>query len=73
MLIFLVFAICIRISCRRFLKLFTELPLDRIAELSRLEGAGINEAKVILDRQLGRDAGALNTTLLVKVYLSVEI
>jgi tyrosyl-tRNA synthetase len=32
----------------RFLKLFTELPLDKIEELARLEGAGINEAKVIL-------------------------
>ncbi|QQP90851.1 tyrosine--tRNA ligase [Skermanella sp. TT6] len=29
----------------RFLRLFTELPLDEIAELERLEGAGINEAK----------------------------
>lgn len=33
---------------KRFLKLFTELPLDKIEELARLEGAGINEAKVIL-------------------------
>jgi tyrosyl-tRNA synthetase len=29
----------------RFLRLFTELPLDEIAELEKLEGAGINEAK----------------------------
>ncbi|WP_158046662.1 tyrosine--tRNA ligase [Skermanella pratensis] len=29
----------------RFLRLFTELPLDEIAGLERLEGAGINEAK----------------------------
>ena len=29
----------------RFLRLFTELPLEEIAELERLEGAGINEAK----------------------------
>lgn len=32
----------------RFLKLFTDLPLERIAELGRLEGAGINDAKVVL-------------------------
>jgi tyrosyl-tRNA synthetase len=32
----------------RFLKLFTELPLDEIARLEALEGAGINEAKKIL-------------------------
>jgi tyrosyl-tRNA synthetase len=32
----------------RFLKLFTELPLDEIAKLAALEGAGINEAKKIL-------------------------
>ncbi|UEM02250.1 tyrosine--tRNA ligase [Skermanella rosea] len=29
----------------RFLRLFTELPLEEIADLERLEGAGINEAK----------------------------
>lgn len=32
----------------RFLKLFTELPLDEIARLEKLEGAEINEAKKIL-------------------------
>jgi len=32
----------------RFLRLFTDLPLDEIATLERLEGAGINEAKVRL-------------------------
>jgi tyrosyl-tRNA synthetase len=32
----------------RFLKLFTELPLDKIAKLAALEGADINEAKKIL-------------------------
>jgi tyrosyl-tRNA synthetase len=32
----------------RFLKLFTELPLERIAELEKLEGADINQAKIIL-------------------------
>ncbi|EWY37698.1 tyrosyl-tRNA synthetase [Skermanella stibiiresistens SB22] len=29
----------------RFLRLFTELPLEEIAEIERLEGAAINEAK----------------------------
>lgn len=32
----------------RFLKLFTDLPLDEIARLERLEGAEINDAKKIL-------------------------
>ncbi|NKB51208.1 MAG: tyrosine--tRNA ligase [Rhizobiaceae bacterium] len=32
----------------RFLKLFTELPLDEIARLESLEGAELNEAKKIL-------------------------
>jgi len=32
----------------KFLKLFTDLPLERIAELGALEGQAINEAKVAL-------------------------
>ena len=32
----------------KFLKLFTDLPLDRINELAALEGQAINEAKVVL-------------------------
>src|SRR5690606_17790815 len=32
----------------RFLKLFTDLPLPEIARLERLQGAEINEAKIIL-------------------------
>jgi tyrosyl-tRNA synthetase len=32
----------------RFLKLFTELPLDEIARLSALEGAELNDAKKVL-------------------------
>ncbi len=32
----------------RFLKLYTELPLEEIARLERLEGAELNEAKAIL-------------------------
>ena len=32
----------------RFLKLFTELPLEEIARLEKLEGSGINEAKIVL-------------------------
>ena len=32
----------------RFLKLYTELPLDEIARLARLQGAEINEAKKVL-------------------------
>ena len=32
----------------KFLKLFTDLPLERVAELARLDGQAINEAKVEL-------------------------
>jgi tyrosyl-tRNA synthetase len=32
----------------KFLRLFTDLPLERIAELEALEGADINQAKVVL-------------------------
>ncbi len=32
----------------RFLKLFTDLPLDEIARLEALEGAAINDAKIVL-------------------------
>ncbi len=47
----------------KFLKLFTDLPLDRIEELARLEGAGINDAKVVLANEAtallhGHDAAA---------------
>ena len=35
----------------KFLKLFTDLPLDRIDELGRLEGQAINEAKIELANQ----------------------
>ena len=45
----------------RFLRLFTELPLDEVAQLEALEGAEINEAKAILATEAtalchGRDA-----------------
>jgi tyrosyl-tRNA synthetase len=45
----------------RFLKLFTELPLDEIEQLAKLEGAELNEAKKILATEAtalvhGRDA-----------------
>ena len=36
----------------RFLKLFTDLPLDEIARLEALEGAEINSAKVILANEV---------------------
>jgi len=32
----------------QFLKLFTELPLEKIAELEKLTGAAINDAKIVL-------------------------
>ena len=38
----------------RFLKLFTEVPLDEIARLQALEGAEINQAKIILANEVTR-------------------
>ena len=47
----------------RFLSLFTELPMDEVRRLGALEGADINEAKIILANEAttlchGPDAGA---------------
>ncbi len=36
----------------RFLRLFTDLPLDEIARLEALEGAAINDAKIILANEV---------------------
>lgn len=36
----------------RFLRLFTDLPLDEIARLEALEGAAINDAKVVLANEV---------------------
>ncbi|MDZ4307353.1 tyrosine--tRNA ligase [Allopontixanthobacter sp.] len=36
----------------RFLRLFTDLPLEEIARLERLEGSAINDAKVILANEV---------------------
>jgi len=38
----------------RFLRLFTELPLDEISRLESLEGAAINDAKIILANEATR-------------------
>ncbi|HVJ35422.1 MAG TPA: tyrosine--tRNA ligase [Terriglobia bacterium] len=38
----------------RFLKLFTDLPLDEIAKLAELQGAEVNEAKIILANEATR-------------------
>jgi tyrosyl-tRNA synthetase len=38
----------------RFLRLFTDLPLDEIARLERLEGAAINDAKIVLANEATR-------------------
>ncbi len=38
----------------RFLRLFTDLSLDEIVKLERLEGAEINEAKIVLANELTR-------------------
>ena len=38
----------------RFLRLFTDLPLDEIARLEALEGAEINQAKILLANEVTR-------------------
>jgi tyrosyl-tRNA synthetase len=48
----------------RFLRLFTDLPLDEIARLESLEGAEINQAKIVLANEAtalcrGREAADL--------------
>ncbi|MBX7526760.1 tyrosine--tRNA ligase [Qipengyuania vesicularis] len=48
----------------RFLRLFTDLPLDEIARLESLEGAQINDAKTVLANEVtalvrGRDAAEM--------------
>jgi tyrosyl-tRNA synthetase len=47
----------------RFMKLFTDLPLDEIARLEKLEGSEINEAKIVLANEAtalchGKEAAA---------------
>ncbi len=48
----------------KFLRLFTDLPLDEIARLEKLEGAEINQAKIVLANEAtalcrGKDAAVL--------------
>jgi tyrosyl-tRNA synthetase len=48
----------------KFLRLFTDVPLDEIARLEALEGAGINQAKIVLANEAttlcrGREAAEL--------------
>jgi len=38
----------------RFLRLFTDLPLDEVARLEALEGAEINDAKIVLANEVTR-------------------
>ncbi|MEL6529191.1 MAG: tyrosine--tRNA ligase [Pseudomonadota bacterium] len=38
----------------KFLRLFTDMPLDEIARLEKLEGAEINDAKVVLANEVTR-------------------
>ena len=52
-----------RVTRERFLALFTELPMDEVRRLGALEGADINEAKIILANETttlchGADAAA---------------
>ena len=67
----------------RFLRLFTELPLDEVARLESLEGAEINEAKAILATEAtalchGREAAddaaetARRTFVQIRVHADAE-
>ncbi len=47
----------------RFLALFTELPLDEVARLAALEGAGINEAKKVLAFQATKLAHGIDAAI----------
>jgi tyrosyl-tRNA synthetase len=66
----------------RFLKLFTELPLDEIARFEALRGAEINEAKKVLateatamahGRAAAEEAAATAETTFVKGNLSLDL
>ena len=57
----------------RFLRLFTDLPLDEIARLESLPGAGINDAKKVLADEAtamlhGKDAAATARTTAEKAF-----
>jgi tyrosyl-tRNA synthetase len=57
----------------RFLKLFTLLPMDEIAKLAALQGAGINEAKKVLATETtallhGREAAELAAETAQKTF-----
>jgi tyrosyl-tRNA synthetase len=62
----------------RFLKLFTFLPLDQIAEVEKLEGAQLNRAKAILAYEAtrichGEQEAQKSLTASVSVFGSIEI
>ena len=50
----------------KFLKLFTELPLDEINELSKLEGKEINKVKIILADEATRLCHGIQASKLAK-------
>jgi len=62
----------------RFLRLFTELPLDEIARLEALEGAEINDAKIVLANEAtklchGADAAAAAAETARKTFVEGAI
>ena len=62
----------------RFLRLFTELPLDEIARLEALQGAEINEAKIVLANEAtrlchGADAAAAAAETARKTFVEGAI
>ena len=50
----------------KFLKLFTELPLEEIKRLSKLRGADVNDAKIILANEVTKLYRAENATAAAK-------
>ncbi len=62
----------------RFLRLFTDLPLDEIARLEALEGAEINDAKKVLANEAtrlchGREAAAEAAETARRTFVSGEL
>ena len=62
----------------KFLKLFTELDLDRISSLNKLKGSEINEAKVLLANEVtkicrGKDASLKASQIAEDTFMKSQI
>ncbi len=62
----------------RFLKLFTDVPLEQIARLEALEGAAINDAKIVLATEAtallhGREAADTAAESALTIFVSAHL